>query len=204
LVFQGSENGVSTSSSLPLVTTVEDETELVALAQRDRRAFAPLYTRYFDPVYRYCYRRLGSPETAADATSQTFAKALAALPTCRAETFRSWLFAIAHNVLTDGFRTNRFDQPLENAVEVVDAAPSPEDLAVVAEERSTLQELLVRLPPEQRRILELRLAGLTSKEIAAALGRTPNAIDQAQFRAVSRLRALLAASEHARGREVST
>lgn len=187
----------------PRVAVMDDEGELVALAQRDRRAFAPLYTRYFDPVYRYCYRRLGSPEAAADATSQTFAKALAALPSCRAETFRPWLFAIAHNVLTDGFRGSRFDQPLESAAEVVDAAPSPEDLAVVAEERTTLERLLVQLQPEQRQILELRLAGLTSKEIAAALGRTPNAVDQAQFRAVNRLRTLLAASGHPRGREVS-
>ncbi len=182
---------------------MDDEAKLVALAQRDRRAFAPLYTRYVEPIYRYCYRRLGTPEAAADATSQTFAKALAALAHCRAETFRSWLFAIAHNVLTDGYRVRTFDQPLERAAEVVDAAPSPDDLAVVAEERSTLERLLVQLQPEQRQILELRLAGLTSKEIAAAIGRTPNAVDQAQFRAVNRLRALLAASGQERGREVS-
>src|SRR5688572_30325296 len=136
------------SRPLSPIAVASDEGELVALAQRDRRAFAPLYTRYFDPVYRYCYRRLGTPEAAADATSQTFAKALAALPSCRAETFRSWLFAIAHNVLTDGFRTNRFDQPLDEVAEVVDVAPSPEDLAVVAEERSTLDGLLVQLQPE--------------------------------------------------------
>ncbi|MEA2585887.1 MAG: hypothetical protein QOF33_3972, partial [Thermomicrobiales bacterium] len=193
--------GVSPLSP-PLAAANDDEAELVALAQRDRRAFASLYTRYFDAVYRYCYRRLGIPELAADATSQTFAKALAALATCRGETFRSWLFAIAHNVLTDRFRTDRFDLSLESAAEVADAAPSPEDLAVVAEERSTLVRLLVQLQPEQRQILELRLAGLTSKEIAAALGRTPNAVDQAQFRAVNRLRALLAASGQDRGTEV--
>ena len=45
-----------------------------------RWAFAPLYARYFDPVYRYCYRRLGHPEAAADAAAQVFTKALAALP----------------------------------------------------------------------------------------------------------------------------
>src|SRR3954447_13279711 len=111
----------------PMAASVPDEDAwLVASAKSDPRAFAPLYTRYFDPVYRYCYRRLGSPDAAADATSQNFAKALAALPSCRAETFRSWLFAIAHNVLTDGFRTGKPDQPLESAAEVVDATPSPE------------------------------------------------------------------------------
>jgi RNA polymerase sigma-70 factor (ECF subfamily) len=174
---------------------VGDETELVARAKRDRQAFAPLYARYFDPIYRYCYRRLGNTEAAADATSQTFAKALAALPSCREDTFRSWLFAIAHNVLTDSYRAHRPDRPLNDALDLPDDAPSPEELAVGAEARGRIVRLLDQLVPDQRRILELRLAGLTSKEIAAALGRTPNAVDQAQFRALTRLRTLLSAAE---------
>jgi RNA polymerase sigma-70 factor (ECF subfamily) len=56
-----------------------DESDLIAAAQRDRRAFAPLYARYALPIYRYCYRRLGNHEAAEDATSQTFVKALDAL-----------------------------------------------------------------------------------------------------------------------------
>ena len=58
---------------------LDDEPGLIAAAQRDRRAFAPLYARYARPIYRFCYRRLGSHEAAEDATSQTFVKALAAL-----------------------------------------------------------------------------------------------------------------------------
>ncbi len=84
-----------------------DEAELVARAQREPQAFAPLYARYAEPVYRYCYRRLGSPEAAADATSQTFAQALAALPRYRAGSFRAWLFAIAANVVADAHRRRR-------------------------------------------------------------------------------------------------
>ena len=185
----------------PAASATDDEAELVARAKRDRRAFAPLYARYFDPVYRYSYRRLGNADAAADATSQIFAKALAALPTCGEATFRPWLFAIAHNILADRFRTRRPDEPLEMAADVPDAAPSPEDLAVAADERGTLARLLAQLLPDQRHILELRLAGLTSKEIGAALGRSPNAVDQAQFRALNRLRALLDAA--GRGNEES-
>jgi hypothetical protein len=42
-------------------------------------------------------------EAAEDATSLVFAKALAGLPSYRADgaTFRSWLFTIAHNVVID-------------------------------------------------------------------------------------------------------
>jgi RNA polymerase sigma-70 factor (ECF subfamily) len=81
--------------------TDRDDDALVARAREDRRAFAPLYERYFDAVYRYCYHRLGNWTDAEDATSLVFANALGALPRFRdhAGSFRSWLFTIAHNVV---------------------------------------------------------------------------------------------------------
>ena len=36
-----------------------------------------------------------------------FLRALAALPSYRAGSFRSWLFTIAHNVITDALRRRR-------------------------------------------------------------------------------------------------
>jgi hypothetical protein len=43
-----------------LAGILEEEVRgLVALAKTDLRAFAPLSARYFDPVYRSWYRRLG-------------------------------------------------------------------------------------------------------------------------------------------------
>ena len=52
---------------------------------------------------------------------------------------------------------------------------------------------LGQLTEEQRSIIELRLAGLSANEIATALGKSRNAIDQMQYRAVARLRKLLTA-----------
>ena len=51
------------------------------------------------------------------------------------------------------------------------------------------------MAPDQRRVLELRLAGLTTAEIGAALGRNPGAIRAVQHRAVKRLRHLLKGDE---------
>jgi RNA polymerase sigma-70 factor (ECF subfamily) len=171
------------------VTTI-DEALLVARAQLDREAFAPLYLTYFDRIHAYCYRRLGNPEEAADATGTVFARALASIATCRADRFRSWLFAIAHNVLIDIYRARHGANPLDDALEVHDQAPSPEDAAIAGERTRTVTALLGQLPPEQRQVLELRLAGLTSREIGEVLGKHSNAIDQMQYRAVQRLRAL--------------
>jgi RNA polymerase sigma-70 factor (ECF subfamily) len=172
---------------------------LVAAAQADPRALAPLYARYFDPVYRYCRRRLGDRDAAADAAGQVFAKALAALPRYRDRgerggSFRAWLFAIAHNTITDGFRARPPDAPLAAAAFLADGARerSPEEAALAAETRRSLHDVLAGLPVDQRRVVELRLAGLTGPEIAAALGKNLGAVKIAQHRAFARLRVLLA------------
>ena len=51
----------------------DDDTTMVAAAQANPHAFAPLYERYFDRVHVYCLRRLPDRETAADAdANQSF------------------------------------------------------------------------------------------------------------------------------------
>jgi RNA polymerase sigma-70 factor (ECF subfamily) len=167
------------------------DAELVTLAQHDPRAFALLYARYLDPIHRYCYRRLGSREAAEDATSLVFAKALSALPRYHDTSFRSWLFTIAHRVVIDRYRDIRPEQALETATAVLDDAPSLEELTISAEERRSVRALLASLPEHQRRVVELRLAGLTGGEIAQVLGRSRASVDVTQCRAVARLRVLL-------------
>ena len=51
--------------------------------------------------------------------------------------------------------------------------------------------LLPRLPDDQRRVLELRLAGLRGPDIAHVLGRSHGAVRVAQYRAIARLRTML-------------
>lgn len=168
-----------------------DENGLVERSRHDAHAFAALYARYAAPIYGYCYHRLGSRQGAEDATSVTFAKALTSLPSYRGPSFRAWLFGIAHHVVADAHRTRRPDASLDAAAAAVDASPSPEDLAIASEERRQLHALLGQLPLEQRRIVELRLVGLTSAEIGQVLGLRPGTVDVAQFRAIGRLRTLL-------------
>jgi RNA polymerase sigma-70 factor (ECF subfamily) len=168
-----------------------DEAILVAQAQRDPHAFAPLYARYADAIYRYCYRRLGNSDAAADATSLVFAKALAALPRYRAGSFRSWLFAIAHNTVIDGLRLTRCDAQLDVVLDRVDPTPSPEDLILARDSSQELRSALAHLTSDQRHVVELRLAGLTDLEIAETLGRSLAATRMLQVRAVARLRVLL-------------
>jgi RNA polymerase sigma-70 factor (ECF subfamily) len=171
--------------------SVNDDEALVARAQADPRAFAPLYRRYAQPVYGYCYRRLGTRELAEDATSQVFTKALAALPRYRGDTFRPCLFTIAHHVVADVYRRRKPTAPLDDAWQIADGAVSPEDEVIAADDARNVRRLLSQLTPDQRDVVELRLNCLTGVEIAEVLGKRPGAIRAIQFRAYQRLRELL-------------
>lgn len=168
-----------------------NEAALVAQAQADPRAFAVLYRRHVVAIYRFCYRRLGGKEAAEDATAQVFTQALAALSGYRGGSFQGWLFAIAHRVVVDEVRHRRSDVPLTAAATSIDPRPGPEAAAVEAEASRSIRAILTQLPPEQRRVIELRLAGLNGVEIADVLGRSHGTVRNLQHRTLVRLRTLL-------------
>ena len=183
-----------TEPGLPAAT---EDAAAVTAACANPEAFAPLFERYWDGVVRYCYYRLGDWSDAEDAANQTFADAYAALGRFRDRggTFRAWLFVIAHNEVADRRlrRRRRPETPLDSelAAMLVDPAPSPEDLAIAAGAMAETRALLARLPERLRQVVELRLAGLSDREIAQVIGIGHDAVRQAQSRAVIRLRDLL-------------
>jgi RNA polymerase sigma-70 factor (ECF subfamily) len=139
---------------------------------------------------RFCLLRLHDEEAARDATQQIFAQALAALPHYR-ETgqFRAWLYTIARHVLVNQARRQHPTYPLAAALEAVDPGMTPEEMVTATLERHTLLEAVSRLPDDQRTALELRMTGLTGPEVAAAMGRSHEAIKKLQLRGLQRLRA---------------
>lgn len=157
----------------------------------DRERFAALYDQYFALIYRFCLVRLGTPERAEDAAHQVFVRALEAFgryqDTGRA---REWLFTIAHNVVANE-ATRRMAASLEAEDDLPDPDHSPEAQALAATEQQALREAISRLPEDHRRAIELRIAGLTGREIAAEMGRSPDAVKMLHLRAIDRLRAEL-------------
>jgi RNA polymerase sigma-70 factor (ECF subfamily) len=179
-------------------TPARDERSLIAQAQRDPRAFAPLYADYFEPVFRYCLRCLGDREAAADATQEIFARVLAALPRYQERAFRPWLFTIAHNVIVDIHRRRGrrpAEVPLEAAARRPQAIPTPEEEAIAADARQTVRRYLAQLPADQRAVIELRLADLKGQEVADALACSLGTVKITQHRALRRLRELMASAD---------
>lgn len=168
-----------------------DETpdeEMVERAQRDPRHFAPLYQRYAGAIHAFVLRRTGDPEQAADLTSLVFTRALAALPRYRNGPFRGWIYAIARNVVIDSRRRARPVVPMASAELIASGEIPLDEQAVANESRATLMAALDTLTGTQRRIVMLRLNGLTGREVADELGMSYAAMKSAQYRAFTRLR----------------
>ena len=165
-------------------------------------AFSALFHAYFNPIYWYCLSRLGDPVAAEDAASTIFSRALAAGPRYEEPSLRGWLFSIAHNVICNAFRAHRADASLDAVVTMPDPGAAPEDIVIAADERDRLLAALRRLPADQRRVVELRMAGLTGPEIARLLDRSHGSVKMLQLRTFTRLRALL--SDGVTGEEGST
>ena len=180
-----------------------DDAALVAAARANPQAFTALYLRYVQQVHRYCYLKLGNREAAEDATSEVFLKALGGLGGYRGGYFAGWLFRIAQHVVTDAQRRaspRRTGLPLTAVGAVMDPDPPPDEAVIAGSEAMALREALASLPADQRRAMELELAGLVNQEIAATLGRSAGSTRVLRFRAQQHLRMILTHPTDAHGR----
>lgn len=167
---------------------------IVVLARENPRAFGELFDRYWNDIFKFCYYRLGDWHRAEDVASQVFLEAMAHLPAFEGrgqhDSFRAWLYGIARN-LTASARRSEQRHPtasIDQQTELIDRDDSPEEQALAAEELGRLRALIQQLSPEQQELVELRLAGLTSLEIAQVLGKSHDSVRKAQSRTMAALR----------------
>lgn len=156
------------------------------------RAFALLYERYHQSLYRYVRSMLGRDADAQDALQSTFALAFAALKAGRRNApLRPWLFRIAHNEAVSCLRRRRPHAELADTW--ASLAPSPEEQVIERERLQLLVADLAELSERQRGALVLReLSGLPLEDIACVLEMSVGAVKQTVFEA---RRALLELAE---------
>lgn len=177
------------------------ERKQIELARSDLRAFGPLYDRYVDPVYRYCYRRTGSHTSAEDLTAQTFRQAIESLPAYewRGAPFGAWLFRIAHNLVADQLKKKKavsLDGMVEDGFDPAGNDDLPDAQVVACQERDAAWQEVAKLPPMQRRALTLYFGrDMTHAEVGRVIGRSEPATRQLVFRGVQTLRSRLSERE---------
>src|SRR5512142_1635295 len=165
----------------------------VAQAQQGSdEAFTHLVESYQTHVYNLCYRMLGEPEAAEDASQETFLRAYQHLHRYdRKRPFGTWLLSIAAHYCIDRLRRRKFtmtsiDQDEEEGgFELPDAnAPNPESEAIYGEQRQQMQHLLKRLDSVDRAAIVMRYWNDCSEvEIAESLNLTVSAVKSRLHRA---------------------
>jgi RNA polymerase sigma-70 factor (ECF subfamily) len=159
----------------------------------DRRAFAALYDRHLDAVYRYAFYRLRTDAEAEDVTSDVFHRALVAMPKYEPRRpFLAFLYGIARHVVADRLRSARPQASFADAIAHPSDAAGPEETALRLEDARRVRRAIARLTPLQQEIVILRsIDERSTKEIAAVTGKPESTIRGIHMRALAALRELM-------------
>jgi len=149
-----------------------------------------LFRLYHLPLVRYCTRRLGDRDWAEEVAQETF---LRALRQDALQSERSWLFAVATNLVRDEARKDtrrraRLQQLADDARnETVDIVLDEESSPERSRERALARAAVDSLAEKDRLALLMREEGLDYKEIAAALELSVGSVGTTLSRARRRL-----------------
>jgi RNA polymerase sigma-70 factor (ECF subfamily) len=176
----------------PSPTDLDEAVRRVAAG--DRAAFDQVVTLATPRLYRLAARILGDEQEAQDVLQEAMIRAFDAMTAGtyegRSGAF-TWLYRVVTNAALDAMRSRkrraaRFDP---------DESSDHEELVATAEviaARAALRELgelLKELPPEQRTAIVLKeVEGLSTAEIAEAMGSSIGAVEQRLVRARATLR----------------
>lgn len=165
-------------------------------------AFAALYERHRERVFRIAYRLVRNQADALDLCQDVFVKAFDALPTFKGQAkFSTWLTRVAWNTCVDHLRQAKVRQAGELDEGAVSSdlrvpergGPSSPSEGLEREELAVaIDAALAQLSPEHRQVFLLHAAeGLKYEEIAEVAGCPMGTVMSRLHYARKRLRSLL-------------
>ena len=176
--------------------------ELALQARKDPGAFGLLYEQNYPRILNYIYRRTLNVTVAEDLTSNTFFKALRALPGFRGRCpFQAWLYRIASNEIKAYWRKNRTRQTRhvflsEGELDRIHFSASQakdKDGAVERMRHYAFLHTCVRMLPERyETALALRyFEGLKIEHVAVVLGKKVGTVKSLIHRGLGHLRKII-------------
>ncbi len=199
---------VAKSAETALVPKTDSEMEnlsdgaLLRATDQNSEAFGLFYDRHVRAILALRLALTGSPDTAADVTAETFARAYLARKQFRDEsgTARPWLVRIAQNELRKSLRKWRAER---RACKRLSIEPPPlDDISIqrideileLAPTRARVREAMEELSPRLAAALHLRVElELSYREVARRLGCSEPAARTRVFRGLSQLEKTLEA-----------
>lgn len=181
--------------SLPVPTQDFDDYLVKKAVEHDRAAFAELYDKYIDRVYKHVYYKVSDRSEAEDITQETFIKAWEAIGGYKrtGAPFAAWLIAIARNLIIDHYRARKKLVPLEEGFEIKNNPDTnPEAIAETNINNTIVRSAILKLKEEKQKVVMMRfIDGFSYTEIAAVLNKTEGAVRVTLCRALNDLKHLL-------------
>lgn len=175
-----------------------------ALSNNDQQAYAELMEYYRDSLYLMMLKMVNNPYDAEDLTIEAFGKAFRNLSQYKnTSAFSTWLFRIAANNCIDFLRKKRLnlvmlDQTYENedgevsSFELSDDNLNPEEKLCDKEDKEGIRNVISKLKPHYRELVELRyFEELSYEEIATKLEMPLGTIKAKLFRARNMLQVIM-------------
>ncbi len=176
---------------------MQQEWQEIQAAQQSPAMFRPLYDRYYEPIFRYIYRRTSEESLAADICSEVFFKAMEKLGKYefKGVPFAAWLYRIASNEITQHFRNTQKNRTV--SVETMALPEIMEEMGdLEAVEKTHFREALIpclnQLKPKDLELIELRFFEQRPfKEIADLLAITESSCKMRTYRVLERLKKII-------------
>lgn len=138
-----------------------------ALENNDQQAYAELHKNYRDSLYYLMLKMTGNPVEADDLTIEAFGKAFQNLKNYTPNyAFSTWLFRIATNNCIDFMRKrakvntainiNKEESDFNGIKQMPATNPNPEEQFINGQKVDFMREVVQRLKPHYRRLIELR------------------------------------------------
>jgi RNA polymerase sigma factor (sigma-70 family) len=168
-----------------------------ALERGEQAAYAELMRNYRDSLYFMMLKMTNNPQDADDLTIEAFGKAFKNLRQYTPDyAFSTWLFKIASNNCIDFIRKrkmnesvsiNRNDQ-MESGDDLADVLPAtsrtPEEDIIRQQRIDALRDIVAKLKPHYKRLIELRYyEELSYEEISVELDIPIGTVKAQLFRA---------------------
>lgn len=157
---------------------LSDQALLKAIASGAVWAMESLYQRYSRSLYSLVYRMVANQQVAEELLQDVFLAVWrsAASYSPQISTVRNWLFSITHHRTIDYLRRLRCQSTIQEVlleeIELHESITSPDtwDEAWRSVKSSHVQAALMKIPPEQRLVIELAyFQGYTHTEIAEGM-----------------------------------
>ncbi|MFM7730030.1 MAG: RNA polymerase sigma factor [Flavobacteriales bacterium] len=167
-----------------------------AVHDQDQKAYAELMQRYREPVYFMLLKMVNNKDDADDLTIEAFGKAFKRLHQYEPKfAFSTWLFKIASNNCIDFIRKRRMrtisiDKGYTNdegdtiEISIKDAIMDPGELMQREERIRKMREIVDKLKPRYRKLVEMRYFDeMAYEEIAEELDLPLGTVKAQLFRA---------------------